>query len=179
MRSRFVPLLAVVVGLVLCGACKKPSPPVQDDEQPIQSVAPPASAPPPVIILLDAAPPGSSENAGAVALVTKWNAAHQKGDAAELQALFAPKVLVNGTTITAADHVKKSLNQDADVRSSIGEVKAETTPDGKETYAHFVKRLADLKGDTPKEYPKVIIVRDGVIVEESDDVVDATLVIVL
>lgn len=170
MRSRFVPLLALaVVGLVLCGACTKKPPPVQDDDRPVLSAAPPASTPPPVIILLDAAPPAAPENGAAVALIGKWNAAHQKGDAAELQALFAPKVLVNGTTVTAADHVKKSMNQDADVRSSIGGVQAETTPDGKETYAHFVKRLADLKGDTPKEYPKFIIVRDGVIVEESDD----------
>lgn len=176
MRSRLVPLFAVVVGLALSSACKKPPPVQNDDPQPTQptaSVPPPANTPPPVIILLDAAPPGmqnASQNAAAVALVGKWNDAHQRVDAAALQSLFAPKVLVNGTTVSAADHVKKSLHQAGDGHFSMGEVQAETTPDGKDTYAHFVRRVAELKGgDTSKEYPKVIVVRDGVIVEESDD----------
>jgi len=153
------------------GACKKRPPPVEEQDQPTPSVAPPVNTPPQVIILLDAAPPSIPQNGAAAVVVKKWVAAHQKGDAAELQALFAPKVLVNGATLSAADHVKKSLQHDADVRLSIGEVSTETTPDGKESFAHFTKRVADLKGET-KEYPTIIIVRDGVIAEESDDPAD-------
>jgi hypothetical protein len=174
MRSRLATLLIVVVSLTLAGACKKPPPPSAEVDQPAQSAqsAAPVATQPQVIILLDAAPSSSPQDATAIALVQKWSAAHQKGDAAALQALFAPKVLVNGTTVTAADHVKKSLHQDADLRFSVGEVHAETTPDGKETFAHFSKRLTEVKGDTTKEYPKVIIVRDGVIAEDSDDPAD-------
>src|SRR5688572_4533851 len=159
MRSRLFSLLVV---LAVVGACKKTPPPQEDSDPGTPSASAVAPSPPPVIILLDAAPPGSKENAAAIALVTKWNAAHQKGDAQELQALFAPKVLVNGATITAADHVKKSLHQDADHRFSVGEVRAETTPDGKDTYAHFNKKLTEAQGEGTKEYPKVIIVREGV-----------------
>jgi hypothetical protein len=166
MRSKVLTLAVVIPALAIVFSCKKPPPPAPD-EPPLQAA--PVATQPPVIILLDAAPPSSPQNAAAIALVTKWSAAHQKGDAAALQALFAPKVLVNGTTVAAADHAKKSLHQDADLRFSISEVRAETTPDGKDTFAHFTKRLTEVKGDTTKEYPKVVVVRDGVIVEESDD----------
>jgi hypothetical protein len=167
---RYAETAALVVVLLLAAACKKKSPPPQEEPDPVaQSAAPVAATPPPVIILLDAAPPSSRENAGATALVTKWAAAHQSGDAQALQALFAPKVLVNGATLAASDHAKKSLHQDADQRFSIGEIRAETTPDGKDTYAHFSKKLSEARGETTKEYPKLVIVRDGVIVEESDD----------
>jgi hypothetical protein len=172
MRSKVLTLAVVIPALAVVFACKKPPRPV-DDEPAAQSASAPVATQPPLIILLDAAPPSSPQNATAIALVTKWSAAHQKGDAAALQSLFAPKVLVNGTTVTAAEHVKKSLHQDADIRFSISEVRAETTPDGKETFAHFDKKLTEVKGDSPaKEYPKVVIVRDGVIVEESDDLPD-------
>jgi hypothetical protein len=172
MRSKLLTLAVVVAALSVVFACKKPPPPVDDDNLPAPSAIPAATTPP-VIILYDAAPASSPQNAAAVALVTKWAVAHQKGDAQGLQSLFAPRVLVNGATLAVADHVKKSLHHDADVRFSIGEVRTETTPDGKETFAHFSKKLTELKGDSPtKEYPKVIIVRDGVIIEESDDLAD-------
>lgn len=156
------------------GACKKKPPPASDEPAPTPSATtPPAvTTPAPVIILLDAAPPSSPQAAGAIALVGKWSAAHQKGDVQELQALFAPKVVVNGATVSAADHAKKSIHQNPDQRFTIGEVRAESTPDGKDTYAHFTKKLTEVKGDTTTEYPKLVIVRDGVIAEESDDHAD-------
>jgi hypothetical protein len=171
MRSRLASLLIVVVGLTLAGACKKPPPPSDEGDHPSRSAVPVATQAP-VIILLDAAPSSSPQDAVTIALVQKWSDAHQKGDATALQALFAPKVLVNGATVSAADHAKKSVHQDPEMRFSIGEVRAETTPDGKETFAHFSKRLTEVRGDTTKEYPKVVVVRDGVIVEDSDDPAD-------
>lgn len=177
MRSSLLTSAIVLSTLALAGACKKPPPPPDEHRAAPEAsvlasaeVAPPVEAtPPPVIILLDAAPPSSPHVAAAVALVTKWSEAHQKGDVQELQALFAPKVVVNGAIASAADHAKKSIHRDPDQRFAIGEVRAETTPDGKDTYAHFTKRLTEVKGDTTKEYPKLVIVRDGVIAEESDD----------
>jgi hypothetical protein len=175
MRSTLLTLGAVLTAVALTGACKKKPPPVDDDQvppvpSPAISTAPSAAAtPPPVIILLDAAPPSSPQTAAAIALVSKWSMAHQKGDAQELQGLFAPKVTVNGATMNAADHAKKTIHQDPDLRFSIGEVNAETTADGKDTFAHFTKKLAEVKGEKTTEYPKLVIVRDGVIVEESDD----------
>jgi hypothetical protein len=159
----------LVLVLAVVGACKKRPPPQEDPDPLAQAAVPAATTPPPVIILLDAAPSSSPQDAAAIALVGQWSAAHRKGEAQELQALFAPKVLVNGATVTAADHAKKSVHQDPDHRFSIGEVRAETTPDGKDIFAHFNKRLSEARGETTKEYPKVVIVRDGVIVEESDD----------
>lgn len=182
MRSRILTLGVVVSALALAGACKKKAPPTDDEVAPkpsasagtVSTMSTPAAAttPPSVIILLDAAPPSSPQAAAAVALVARWSAAHQKGDAQELQALFAPKVVVNGATVSAADHAKKSIHQNPDQRFAIGDVRAEATPDGKDTYAHFTKKLTEVKGDTTAEYPKLVIVRDGVIVEESDDQAD-------
>lgn len=171
MRSRLLTLGVVFSALALIGACKKKPPPADDRTPAATSSATPSAAttPPPVIILLDAAPPSSPQAAAAIALVTKWSTAHQQGDAQELQALFAPKVVVNGATVSAADHAKKSIHQNPDLRLSIGEVRAETTPDGKDTYAHFTKKLTEAKGETTTEYPRLVIVRDGVIVEDSDD----------
>jgi hypothetical protein len=172
MRSKVLTLAVVLFALASIGACKKRPVPTDDQgpsAQAAQSVAPvtPVATPPPVIILLDAAPTNSAQNAAAMTIVARWSAAHQKGDAQELQALFAPKVFVNGTTVNAADHVKKTLHRvDPDHPFSTSEVQAETTADGKETYARFNTRIA---GDPPKEAPKLIIVRDGSIVEDSDD----------
>lgn len=165
MRSKVLTFAVVLCALASIGACKKRPPPSDDRGRAAQSVAPVAT-PRPVIILLDAAPTNSAQNAAAMTLVARWSAAHQKGDAQELQALFAPKVVVNGTTVNAADHVKKTLYRDPDHLFSTSEVQAETTADGKETYARFSTQIA---GEPPKEAPKLIIVRDGLIVEDSDD----------
>lgn len=170
MRSRLFSFLFVLLAVTSAGsACKKRPPPEADPDPVAPPLAPIAPTSPPVIILLDAAPPGSAQSTGAIALVTKWSDAHQNGDAQALQSLFAPKVVVNGATVSAADHVKKTMHQDPDHAFSIGEVHAETTPDGKDTYAHFSKKVTEARGEVPKEYPKLVIVRDGVIVEESDD----------
>lgn len=174
MKSRLFLSLSLSLTVALVSACKKPAPPPDPDPQP-QPVPQPvltaptvATTPAPVIILLDAAPP-NAQTAPAIAIVQRLGRATT---ADELTPLYAPKVIVNGTTVAAPDHIKKKLAALGEFKESYGAIDADTTVDGKDVYARFTKKLLDEKGETAKEMPMLVVVRDGVIVEENEEPVD-------
>ena len=98
-------------------------------------------------------PAASAADAGASSIVDRWNDAHARRDAQALEAVYAPNVSYYGTELTSAECVRRkaaAFAKTPDFTQSIRDVKLETTPDGKDTWARFEKTTTS--GGKAKSY---------------------------
>ena len=109
-------------------------------------------------------------DAGARAVLERWNGAHNAHDLETLASLYAPKVLFYGTELTKAACVEKkrrALAGAPDYTQAIRNVTFEPAEKGK-TFVRFVKTSTTQGKSIP--YPAIVVIdASGAIVEESDD----------
>ena len=149
---------------VLLTACGRPSPAIVED-------AAPAAPPTPTTTVPSAT---SSTTTGAAtdarSVIEQWNRAHNEHDADKLAALYAPKVLFYGATLSKADCAKKKGQAFAatpDYAQSPRDAKPAPAEAGR-TFVRLVKSSTS-KGKS-KDYPTILVVdASGHIAEESDD----------
>ena len=129
---------------------------------PITSSAPSASA--------SAVP--ADPDAARVTVVTRWNDAHTSHDSKALEALYAPKVVFYGTSMTNVEAAKKkgaAFAASPDFTQLAGKPVFEASDAPGALWARFTK-TTNAKGKAT-DYPVLLIIgADGRIIEEADDV---------
>lgn len=109
-------------------------------------------------------------------VVSEWNAANNSASLTELGKLYGAEVLFYGTPLKKQSCLEKKLRflaKNATFRQSVDQIRAEETALPGEVRCHFDKRVS-MDGKT-KDYPSYLILRDGKIVTEGDEVTDANL----
>jgi hypothetical protein len=155
------PTSRLVLGVMLT-ACRRPSPAIVEDAAP--------AAPPTTTVVSATSSTATSAATDARFVIEQWNRAHNEHDADKLAALYAPKVLFYGATLSKADCAKKkglAFAATPDYVQSTRDAKPEPAEAGR-TFVRLVKTSTS-KGKS-KDYPAILVVdASGHITEESDD----------
>lgn len=110
------------------------------------------------------------------AVVLRWNEAHNRHDVAVFDSLYAPTVSFFGAKLSRAECVKRKSAAFAKApgfTQTLGPMTFKSGEDGGGTLVRFVKTTSFAGKAT--DYPAFLVVKDGHIIEESDNVSDENL----